>query len=383
MRKQRYIAALLSGLAACMLCGCDHSDPADRERWTQQAKHNAIEHMRQKYGFPAYVTDAKPDRSQGIFGGASIDRVFVTMEHEGRTFTVYISGEDETAEGYDSYQAAEIEQALCDALNTEIPGVSRVKPDACAAPVLSDNNNADALYAMYYDGSNLQELLSAETSGFTAYCLQSDLSDSAAFDFVQGYYDDGQRFSAGFYTVRSAQDLLSVSDTALQQPLYCEASRTLSRAKGGACKTQYQRNYQCEDAETGIVWTLSTDDPALSDADFSPPHAALTTTDQPDPAQFIGHGIGQNVYAASDTYHFSCDRNTAFTFYMPPFLLADFTQQRKVMDRYYVGIVRTDADGVPTCEVLSTHFLYDTLYFTVPASDSCEFSFLLLTTSKP
>ena len=107
-----------------LLTACDTKEQkalnAQREA---QAALNAQEYIRQKYGFAAEVTQAKVDRRHGWISTQPLSDVLVQMQHDDRSFTVFITGEEQSSAGADNYQAEEIAQAVRETVDAEIPGL--------------------------------------------------------------------------------------------------------------------------------------------------------------------------------------------------------------------------------------------------------------------
>lgn len=384
MRYRRIVIISLLLLTLGLLCGCGDSTPhEDVLRWTEQAKHNAIEYTRQKYGFSAHVTDAECDVKQGMFGWSSLPDVFVTLEHEGKTFQVYISGEGETAKGSDSYQSDLIERGLCEQLQTQIPGVRRVRISAYASNAVEQSGKLTAgnLYKTFYVGCNLDDILREETAGFTAYCVQSDLSAPEDFEFVREYYGEDRGFSAAFYSLRS-EDLLEKPEPMLKMPVYCAESRILTDW-GDVFSSKYIQYIRGEDAESGIIWCMEYEPAQNSDtAPYSvdtAPQSTFTAAAMPDLTQFIGRGAAKKPKAATGAYHFASSAQCSYTVYIPTSLIENYSHTDAFMNQYSIGCIGKNTDGSVHYYTEHTYLLgEDYLYFKTEPSDSGDLTFTVL-----
>lgn len=162
----RGIAFMLTicSVLALSACGYTAEEKALMAQYEKLGKNNALEYIENKYGFEAKVKSVTcqtvdsspiPDFSPAPTGG-----VFVDMEYEGKTFRVYVTGEEASEEGYDNYQADSIEQAIKKAATNiagEIVGIQLCYGRFC---VLDTHKNY-GLVNTYFDGDNLSEVLEA------------------------------------------------------------------------------------------------------------------------------------------------------------------------------------------------------------------------------
>lgn len=92
------------------------------------------------------------------FTPVSTGEVFVTMEHEGKNFCVFISGEEETTEGTDNYQYEEISAALQQKLY-DITELQIEELHLRYGKLHSMKNNRNGLINTYFNGENLSEVM--------------------------------------------------------------------------------------------------------------------------------------------------------------------------------------------------------------------------------
>lgn len=122
----------------------------------KQAKTNAINYISQKYGFEAKVMDVEEELDKsGFWGSASLTGyAIVKLKYEGKEFSVYITGQDESTEGKDDYQYEDIfgtiEKEAKDCLNIE---AEKIYFDAACISAV------DCMTSIYYDGENLTEIV--------------------------------------------------------------------------------------------------------------------------------------------------------------------------------------------------------------------------------
>lgn len=145
-----------------VLGGCYSAEERKQAKiYEKQGKANAVNYIKEKYGFEAEVKSAVC-RRLGEFDPTPSESVFVTMVYDGREFLTEIDGDAETTEGVDNYQCSEIVAALKQELEN-VTGISSeealvvygaYREFAC----IKDNKNG--LVAPYFDGTNLTEVLS-------------------------------------------------------------------------------------------------------------------------------------------------------------------------------------------------------------------------------
>lgn len=144
--------------------------------YKKQAEINAVDYVKDKYGFTATVKSASVQQGGNWFD--TLDPfptkvVFVTMKYGGEEFTVKTFGDRPTAEGFDNYQQEEILAALKEELDTLTGVVSEdvfvAYGDEMAYNVTEADRNG--LVAQYFDGKNLKEI-------FTGNHVTTDVSTS-------------------------------------------------------------------------------------------------------------------------------------------------------------------------------------------------------------
>ena len=144
--------------------------------YKSQAEINAVDYVKDKYGFTATVKSASVQKGGSWFDALDpfpTQVVFVTMEYGGEEFTVKTFGDRPTAEGFDNYQQEEILAALKEELDTLTGVVSEdvfvAYGDELAYNVTEAERNG--LVAQYFDGQNLKEI-------FTGNYVTTDVSAS-------------------------------------------------------------------------------------------------------------------------------------------------------------------------------------------------------------
>lgn len=131
--------------------------------YKKQAKINAVDYVKDKYGFTATVKSASVQKGGSWFDALDpfpTQVVFVTMEYKDKEFVVKILGDSATTQGFDNYQQEEILKALKEELDTLIGVVSEDVFVVYGEEVSSEvgESGRNGLVAQYFDGKNLKEI---------------------------------------------------------------------------------------------------------------------------------------------------------------------------------------------------------------------------------
>lgn len=149
------------------------------KRIIKQGGQSAIRYVEEKYGFTPTVLEAKPEIHGALFDSWYTGKAFVTATDGETEFTVYLDAETGTG-GCDTYQSAEIEQAICAELNRSLPG-------GTVKQFTFRNSETDlCAYAAYYDGSNLDAILKGlQQKKITVYYTNTDFGENLpAYDWL-------------------------------------------------------------------------------------------------------------------------------------------------------------------------------------------------------
>ena len=152
-----------------VLSGCDN---AEKRAALSDAKQNAINYIKEKYGFTATPTDAKNLPGSELFGYATLaDSAWVYMNYNGRDFVVKVPLEkDNTSGAMDNYEVPEVEEAIKELV---VKDVGR-KPDKvrlCSSYGDSSYNNIPnpCFLSKKFTGDNLSDVLTYINSIFVGY----------------------------------------------------------------------------------------------------------------------------------------------------------------------------------------------------------------------
>lgn len=346
MRKSVCVLAVL--LLMIFLTACDSEEQKKQnEVWQAKASENAIAHIQKKYGVNAEVISAKVDREYGIFGSTPLPDIFVDMKYKDMKFQTYITGQNTSTDGVDSYQAQEIETALREFLEKNISGVDHV--------TMTDKHGSELifekpLYSVYYDGNNLREVMQSALNGFTAYYVKTDFSDQNDFLFLDAYHHGDNAIFCKFVSCRS-KDAFNIKNKigGLQEPVYCDNFRMLDAGRGDYCAYDL---HEFEKLKYCIIKTQDSTDKNIS--------VHFKKTSVPDVSVFGGYGASSDTKAASDAYFLSADAEVHIVVYFPLSDISDYDDRIYYMqNRTRIGRIRhshqwqneDDISAGPVCVV--------------------------------
>jgi len=183
MKKHNIKRNILMGITCFSLfsfIGCGYTDEEKQEmkEYAEQGKSNALNYIKEKYGFDATVTEVKNDKFTSFLPELSPDPtgdVFVTMEYNEKSFMVFVSGEEETTEGLDNYQLEEISSALQEKLY-DITGLPIEELFVCYGEFETMKNNLNGMINTYFDGENLSEIMEEEAEAAAVSYINQDVS---------------------------------------------------------------------------------------------------------------------------------------------------------------------------------------------------------------
>lgn len=148
-------------LITFVFAGCYSAEEKALEKaYKKQAKVNAVNYIKEKYGFEATVKSVQVPRL-GEVDPFPANNVFVTMERDNEEFIVRIAGDEVTSEGFDNYQQEEIVSALKNELDT-LTGIISEEVFAVYGDYMeyeAGKKTRNGLVAPYFTGENLKDVL--------------------------------------------------------------------------------------------------------------------------------------------------------------------------------------------------------------------------------
>ena len=315
MKKGKFRFVVCMTALFMLLTGCvSEEDRAQAEAWRTQAEKNAVTHIEEKYGFKAQVLDSETQKSESLFSAQFTSKTLVTMEYNGKQFQVLAFGED----GYmdkttDNYQKAE----LLAAVEEEVTALFGVTPDFFEvaggdneyATTVNGDEFYDMYYHAYYDGANLEQVLTEEMF----YCLAEYVGD---IDLDNLYEQnkiplfDHKYMYAKFVTYDSRENMeiaeikkkSGIENDIHKYALYVKDALVIEKGEAtpielsiGECGDFYYMN-----VDTDISQYSITESSEMYDAD-----------------EWNGHGFRNAAFATDTAYYLEGNRGYKLYLYIP------------------------------------------------------------------
>ena len=362
MIKRTWLALLSCAGLLYMLCAC--GDSAEQKRLNEQhianAKKNAQNYIIEKYGFTPEIKDAVLEREYLWIGSSPLTTVFVRMEYEGKSFGVYIDGGTANTDGYDNYQAEEIQEALRAECEAMLPGVRHIFMDSNEVDTAYDSIEDECInmHHQYFDGTNVAEILSAAPSKFRVCYVNADFSAIPADCPLNAYCNDNYG-SFTLISYRSEGDLqigLKHGSEPFHSPVYADA-----------CYFVSSEGTQLQEYEIGTYddFYYYVEDGKPSDVTFR-----KTTPDAPD----NWSGSDQyEIFIASDAYAVSTKNDCTIQIYYPTNLIQNYDGYTTnfALCRKKDGEMKYTSSGIS-----DTDAPYQEEDFYLSADEECYFLFL-------
>ena len=374
MKKRITKTCLLLTSVLGLLTGCiSEEERAQAEAWRKQAEKNAVTYIQEKYGFEAQVVDSETQEVGDLFGSRLTSKTLVTMEHEGKQFNVLLDGEEEYMdEAADNYQKAE----LVNAVKEEVTALFGIEPDFFdvsggkneQAAIGNGEAFFDMFYSTYYDGTNLEEVLTEEI----LYCCAEYVGDIDLEELYEknkiSLFEDEYVHSA-FVTYDSRENMeKSVvhskvkMDTAIHKhAIYIKEALFVEQGEAskekftvGQCDGFY---YMCVGADTS-QYSIS-ESAELYDAD-----------------DWNGHGFANAVFATDKAYYLEGDAENYLYIYVPKEIYAqiptgEFEEKIVVSSRFVLRNSEEISYNIWfSKDEIPGYFVFHTAY-----ADSDDFSF--------
>ncbi len=176
------IAVLIIAILSVCMTGCYSFEELQTEaEYEKQAKINAVEYIKEKYGFEPRVLNVDCPKSFNWFDAYPNSQVYVKMRYDKKTFYTLIKGSKVTTEGRDNYQYEELKSALkqklSDATNISIEELSVIYGYNITDDPTNDKNG---MISPYYNGNNLLEVFKDTHPYVVASVIEQDISSFQA-----------------------------------------------------------------------------------------------------------------------------------------------------------------------------------------------------------
>ena len=381
MRRKKMFFSVCLVMILMFLTGCiSEEERAQAEGWRKQAEENAVTYIQEKYGFEAQVVDSETQKVGDLFGKRLTSTTLVTMEHEGKQFRVVCDGEEEYMdEAADNYQKEE----LVAAVKEEVTAVFGAEPDffdvSGGKNEYADIDNSeeffDMYYSTYYDGTNLEEVLTQEI----LYCCAEFVGD---MDLEQLYeqnktplFEDKYVHSA-FITYDSRENMENSvvhsgvkMDTAIHNhAIYIKDALFVEQGEAsqekfsiGQCDDFY---YMCVGADTSR-YSISEGEELYDAEDWN------------------GHGFANAAFSTDKAYYLEGEAENYLYIYVPKeryeqIPTGDFEEKVVVSSRFISGNSEEISYNIwYSKDEIPGYFVFHTAY-----ADSDDFSFRFMYDAK-
>lgn len=150
-------------------------------------KSMAVDYLREKYEMEAEVVDVSLD--------VPIEKMaIINMKSDGKEFKVIISNGHRYEVDFiaDDYQYEEIEKALLDKIEKNLPGGYKYSYETSYIPGAYSKHDSVFGKDQFFDGTNLDEVMKDHTGSITMLYADTEFSDCDIFDWLQKYNMDAR-----------------------------------------------------------------------------------------------------------------------------------------------------------------------------------------------
>lgn len=157
MKRVFFSLILLSFILLIAGCGYTKEEKAYMKKLEKQASENAINYIKNKYGFSADIISSEVEKysSSGVpFSSDLTGDVYVKLKYKDKKFIVYISGENVNIDGKDNYQYDEIVSDILNLIETK----TNIKPHNSSIYYGKDYKNEKGLISKLYN-NNINEVV--------------------------------------------------------------------------------------------------------------------------------------------------------------------------------------------------------------------------------
>lgn len=145
------------------------------------ATENAVRYVREKYGFePEFIKEM-----ENYFDREKYGAMFLNFQYNGKEFMVIADCLNNSGVCVDNYQHKEVEQAVIDKVLSEYPNGKTVNVSIAEETPFFSSLFPFLGFQTYYDGSNLDEVLTDSSSGRVEMIfVNTDFSDMGIADWL-------------------------------------------------------------------------------------------------------------------------------------------------------------------------------------------------------
>ena len=206
MRGRTAVSACI--LSLLTLCACDSREQKEQTRQNiSTSTPEIVSYIKDKYGFEPEISDSYSDGNTGIFGFSSNNCVIYKLKHGDEEFMAYADCRSDVHKFRDNYQSDDIKKAVADRIEKEFPESFVCASVGCGetAETYHEGDDTRPMFDVYFDGSDLSEVLAGDTLNADIFLVSEDLSDVERFDFVKDIAKSCDSYNFRFISCRSEE----------------------------------------------------------------------------------------------------------------------------------------------------------------------------------
>lgn len=218
MKNKKIFYGLICMLFIFVIAGCGYSKEKKEhiEKLKKQGRENAINYIKEKYGFEPKIMSSKTESMADPGGITShlTGKVFIECEYKSKKFAIYIDGEQKTTDGMDDYQKDEITKDIENYI------ISKIELKPYKISVEYSTNGKTGMLRKFYTKDNIKEI--ADDS-YIVVTVEYINEKSLRFIKDNNVFYDGLPYTINFINYKSVGDRdisnISLSYSGLEKSL--------------------------------------------------------------------------------------------------------------------------------------------------------------------
>ncbi len=311
------------------------------ESFVESINSKAIAYVEEKYGFTAAITETVQDRQYGMFGSTPLERGGVYMTYDSKPFLVYYDMESDI--GYDDYQYEDVYAAVEEIFRANGAGFDAIRVENLGSlrKAVCDEFDEirDRLLHIYYDGSNLGEVLAfagAKVAG--CYTGGEDFSTYTNWQIPETLYTaKGEPIELLFVSFRTKDYPQALNHEKFTSPTAANYVSSYGLFKSGT--PMQQRSFVLHDYNGAFQYCIVSPDGAACAVE----DAAITIT--PTTSAHCDWELSDNYMTTDTAFHITAAADC--TMYL--FFSREQRQALTLGDNYLFGLAKGDDSNADFC----------------------------------
>ena len=215
MKKLFYFIFLLTIIFTITGCSFSEINKEQKNNYEKVARENAIRYLEKKYGINVeiikteaeinFINDVNFGKRETLTGS-----VYVTCKYNSKQFEVYISGKEETLDGFDNYEYDKINKDVTELISRKVGGgYKRIT----LYYGLKNNLGYNGLISGVYDSSNIELFINANKINILSEYINSNIKLNKEFSnltnskiLIVNYSDNESYNKSNFYNSFNLSD---------------------------------------------------------------------------------------------------------------------------------------------------------------------------------